>query len=370
MRKQVVFSFTLLFLLIFQQGLAQTIANLKDYAQSIDFKYKTGFLLAHRESMAHLPMSHFHSFEMTYNFESRGHRGWEQAHNNPKFGISALVMLNANQEVLGNSYGLSGRVTLPKRNWGRNKNWYWLNDMSFGLGYLERKFDLLENPKNVAIGSHVNLLIILGTEFQYRNENRYVSLGIDFTHFSNSGTIKPNLGLNIPSIRVGVGFMTKTQSFHDEIIPFDRADLELVIFGAASLKNNYEFQKQLFPVFGLSTHLTKAQGKRFRYAYGLDLTYNEANRNFITSPLNQSIWRTAQIGIYNGWELDINKCVFFVGMGAYLHNRVNPFGWFYHRFGGRYHFGKKWYWHGSVRSHWAKADFFETGLGYRISIRQ
>lgn len=349
--------------------LAQNEIGWKSYAQSIDFKYKIGFLISHRESMAHLPMSHFQSYELSYNFHSRGHHGWEQANKNPSFGFVTTFIQNDNRQVLGNAFGISGRIMLPKKRWGKNHNWQLCNDMAFGLGYLEQKFNLIDNPKNVAIGSHLNLLIILGMEISYVHPRYFYSFGLDFTHFSNGGTIKPNLGLNIPSLKFGFGWMSKQQLYSEKLIDYDRSDLDLLVSGVFSAKNNYEFQSRVFPVIGLSAHLSKSRGRRYRYNYGIDLIYSEANRQFLASPPNQSILKTAQIGVYNAYELEINRFILSVGMGAYVYNPLNPHGWFYHRIGGRIQLTERLYFLGYVRSHWAKADFFETGISYKISVR-
>lgn len=341
----------------------------KSYAQSIEFKYKLGFLIAHRESMAHLPMSHFHTAELSYIFETRGFRGWEQAHNNPKFAILGTAIFNSNREVLGNCYGVAGRVILPKKNFGKNRQFEWNNDMAFGLGYLPKKFDLIDNPKNVAIGTNFNLLIILGTEFRMKYQGHALSLGLDFTHFSNGGTKKPNLGLNIPSIKFGLNLSTQRKFYNEELVSFLRNDLELLLFGVLSAKNNYEFEKNVYPVMAIGAHLSKKRGTKYRYVYGLDLSFSEANRNFLTSPDNQSVIKTMQLGVYNGWEIDLNKVVFSLGMGIYGFNPRNPHGWFYHRIGGRFNFSKHFYFHGFVRSHFAKADFFESGIGYKIPLK-
>ena len=348
---------------------AQIKLGLKKYAQNVSFSYKAGFLVAHRESMAHLPMSHFHSYELSYNFQSRGHQAWEQAHRYPHLGAVGLVLLNANREVLGNAYGLAGRVTMPKRKWGKDQRWSWGNNIAFGLGYLEKRFHLTQNPKNIAIGTHVNLLIMLGTSVQFQQKNQIYSIGFDFTHFSNGGTRKPNLGLNIPSLKLGASWMTKNQNFNEEKLDFKRNDLELLITGIVSAKNNYDFQNQVFPVFAASAHLSKARGKNYRYLYGLDLLYSEANRHFLASDPDQSFLKTVQVGVYNSWELDLERFVFSVGMGINAYNPLDPFGWFYHRIGGRIYIKRNLFFHGFVRSHWAKADFFETGISYRIPVR-
>ncbi len=361
--------YTLMHLMLWPNVYAQYKANIPTYGQSVEFKYKIGFLIAHRESMAHLPQSHFHSYELGYYFRSTGDQAWEKAHNFPQFAVVASAVLNANNSVLGNGFGISGRVLLPKRYWGKQKQWSWNNDIAFGLGYLEKKFDLLDNPKNIAIGSHINLLVMLGTEIRYRKPNYEFSLGFDFTHFSNGGTIKPNLGLNIPSMKMGLSWITKRREWIENTSEFKRSDLDLFLMGMGSIKNNYEFENFVYPIFGLSAHLSKKHGTRYRYLYGIDLLYNEANRNFLSTPADQSMLETMQVGIYNAWELEIYRFCFSVGMGVYAYNPYNPHGWFYHRLGGRFSITERLSFHGFVRSHWAKADFFETGLSYKISVR-
>lgn len=343
--------------------------DISTYDQSLQFRYKVGFLIAHRESMAHLPMSHFHTYELSYNFKSNGNAAWERTFNHPKFGILATTILNSNRAVLGNGYGLAGRVTLPKKRWGKKSAWQWNNDMAFGIGVMERKFDLINNPKNVAIGSHANLLIILGTEIEYNQPHFSFNFGLDFTHFSNGGTVKPNLGINIPSLRVGMSWMTRKRDFIESNDVLERDDLNLYLIGIASAKNNYEFENRIYPVFGMSAHFSKKQGSRYRYLYGLDLIYSDANRRFLSSSPNQTFFETMQVGVYNAWEVEIHRFTFSIGIGAYAYNPFNPHGWFYHRIGGRIKLSESLSWHGFVRSHWAKADFFETGCSYRLRMK-
>ncbi len=361
----------LLFSLLFLgQTFGQSLAPLGSYGQSIDFKYKLGFLIAHREAMAHLPKSHFQTFELSYNFHSNGYKGWEQAHRLPTFGIMAVATFNANKDVLGDAFGLAGTLTLPKKNWGETGSWSLNNKIAMGLGYVTKRFDLETNPKNIAIGTHLNLLIVLGTEIQFWHPSYLCTFGIDFTHFSNGGTVKPNLGMNIPSIRFGVSLMTKKALPNLRFLDFERNDLELLVKGIFSMKNNYEFQNRVFPAFGLSAHLTKAIGQKYRYVYGLDLSFSEANRQFLASSPDQTVMQTLQIGVFNAWELDVQRVVLSVGMGAYVYNPLDPHGWFYHRIGGRIFITERLYFHGYVRSHWAKADYFETGFGYKFLVRK
>jgi len=360
---------TIIFFTCFCAGYAQKDSFYSSFAQSINIKYKLGFLIAHREAIVHLPKSHFQTIELSYDFHTLGNAGWQQTHKNPRFGVLVNATFNENREVLGNAFGLGASVLFPKKTWGKSNAWSVNNKVALGLGYITKTFDVENNPKNNAIGSHMNFLIVLGVELEYRLPDYHFSFGLDFTHYSNSGIKKPNLGLNIPSLRLGMGLMTKKSAYNESLLNFHRDDLQLLFTGIVTAKNNYDFQNRLFPVFALSAHLSKAQYNRFRYVYGIDLVFSEANRQFLASSADQSFLKTVQVGIYNGWELDLSKVIFSAGMGVYAYNPLNPHGWFFHRIGCRIDITRRVYFHGYVRSHWAKADFFESGIGYKIGLR-
>jgi hypothetical protein len=55
---------------------------------------------------------------------------------------------------------------------------------------------------------------------------------------------------------------------------------------------------------------------------------------------------------------------FILGMGVYLRDVYNPDGRLYHRIGMRYHATKHWSANLVLKSHWAKADYVEYGIGY------
>lgn len=362
-------SYTIYMLILLSAGIhAQEHYRFDKYAKSLDLHYKLGFLVAHRESMTHLLTSHFHTYTATYNFHTRGHAAWEKIYKLPKIGVFTTATFNSNKDVIGDAFGLGAVLTLPKKSWGNYKRWTWNNTLALGMGYLTQKFDLETNPKNIAIGTHLNLLIVLGTEIEYRQPNFGMTLGLDFTHYSNSGSVKPNLGLNIPSLRIGLSYMTQKAEINANEITHQRENLKLLITATGGAKNNYEFQNKVFPAFGLNMHLSKALYKRNRYVYGIDVLFSEANRQFLASEPNQSFVSTLQIGIYNAWELEVARTTFSLGMGAYVYNPYDPHGWFYHRIGGQFRITEQFFCHGYVRSHWAKADFFEVGLGYKIGL--
>jgi hypothetical protein len=329
--------------------------------QQLEFRSKMGFLIAHRASMAHLPQSHFFSGEITYSFQKKGEKYWEYVYNYPSFGLSVLTVQNKNNSVLGQGYGLAAFAKLPLNT---NQKWSANIRIAHGLGFLTERFDQIENPKNIAIGSKLNLLIVLGLDIEYKWEKGNLNFGIDFTHFSNSGIIKPNLGLNIPSLCIGYGFpVKKTEKLTPEFEVLDKT-LKWSTIGVFSLNQNYLIDTKLYPVFGLSLNASKYINHKAGVTNGIDFMFNEANRNFVDLPKDQSFFDVLKIGLFSSYDFRMNKLTILIGMGAYVWNKYNPNGVFYHRIGARLQLNKSLFLNSVVKTHWAKADYFEFGVGY------
>src|SRR5690606_33030730 len=111
-----------------------------------------------------LVKSHFYSGDIIYNFHTNGSKYWHKAYKQPTFGILGTFTYNGNREVIGQAIGVGAIVKLPfivKNKWSFNAR------MSGGFAYLTRKFDIDSNPKNNSIGTHFNLLVVLGMDIQY-----------------------------------------------------------------------------------------------------------------------------------------------------------------------------------------------------------
>lgn len=109
-------------------------------------------------------------------------------------------LLNLGSEVAGYAIGAGGLV-MPKS--GRYN--YWI--LGMGIGYLTKRYDEFTNPRNPAIGSHLNGMMHLGYHLdagRYLNEQgwkMYAEAGM--VHFSNANWRQPNFGINIPYLSIG-----------------------------------------------------------------------------------------------------------------------------------------------------------------------
>jgi hypothetical protein len=83
--------------------------------QSVGFeaKLKSGFLMAHRGVMGHLPREHAWGGEVAFLKRPSGIKNWHHAFNFPTYGIAFYGSTVGNLEVLGSYYGGYGFMEFP-----------------------------------------------------------------------------------------------------------------------------------------------------------------------------------------------------------------------------------------------------------------
>lgn len=109
-------------------------------------------------------------------------------------------LLNLGSEVAGYAIGAGGAIMPPSGKYN-----YWI--LGMGIGYLTKRYDEFTNPRNPAIGSHLNGMMHLGYHLDvgpYLNKwgwKMYAEAGM--VHFSNANWRQPNFGINIPYVSIG-----------------------------------------------------------------------------------------------------------------------------------------------------------------------
>jgi hypothetical protein len=73
-----------------------------------------------------------------------------------------------------------------------------------------------------------------------------------------------------------------------------------------------------------------------------------------------------QIGGYLGYAIPMNHLRFVIGMGYYIHDKFDADDELYHRLGMRYTFDNGLLLNFVLKTHWAKADYIEFGVGYNF----
>jgi hypothetical protein len=326
----------------------------------IEAKGKAGFLAAHRSVMGHLATEHAFAGEVSCYFRPKNRKLWHKAYKNPLIGVTGFFGTVGNRELLGEYYGLIGFSSFPLIN---SKHYLFSLKMGAGLGYGTKHYNQESNQLSNAIGSSFNAQICLGLESRILFGNHSVNISIDMTHFSNGSSKMPNLGLNLPYVGLGYGYRIKKGIDSNYVNEAYKKRWEYGVMVVGSVKEIYPTGGKKYPIFAAS-----AIGRRFfNPKVGMEVSFDLFSKQAIMgyhSGIRKKQSEIIQLGLFAGYILPLDHFHLLFGMGVYVRDKFKPETPLYHRIGMRYVFDNGININLALKSHWAKADYFEYGIGY------
>jgi hypothetical protein len=329
----------------------------------IEFKPKIGFLAAHRSVMGHLATEHAVAGELSYLFKARGEKKWHINYGMPEYGASLFFGSVGNRELMGYYTGLFTFMRLPII---KMQNYRLSGSMGVGLAYASKIYDPEDSLLilSMGVGSRLNALVQLGINNQFFFGKHMFSLSFDMTHFSNGSTIVPNYGLNLPFLSLGYGYKI-IESSADSLFLSKKAKprWEYGVMGIASVKQINPVGGKSYGCFGLNLI-----GRRyFSGRSGLEMSFDFFSKQAILGfqpQLEKTQLDIIQLGMFAGYIMPLDRLHVIVGMGYYLRDKYQPEDPVYHRVGLRYVFRNGINANLVLKSHWARADYVEYGIGY------
>ncbi|MFM7309419.1 MAG: acyloxyacyl hydrolase [Flavobacteriales bacterium] len=351
-----------------------------------------GFIIPHSNIIQPLVTSHAAAASVFLHRRLNGEKAWHHAYAFPEHGVDVTAIYTGNPKQLGNQVAVSYMLQMPitHKVRGDGAGPFYLGryatkrhtffSTGIGLGYSNRPWKLETNHQAAVLGSSFN--VALSLQCMHRREIRSwgsVGLGIRITHLSNGAFQLPNLGTNTASL-----FLQITPGVdRREVYPSDRKVTdtisELPIFGLQH-RSTWSFAlatgwKEIPPPGGakyqaVTCQLMHEHRRRVKssWGYGVDLLYNRSllavmNRNADTS---YALIRPLQVGAIIGFNIHFHRFELKMQQGVYLWDRWRGDGMLYHRFGLRYRFHDRWFAQLTLKTHFAKADFGELGVGYCV----
>ncbi|MGK0385965.1 MAG: hypothetical protein ACI849_000570 [Patiriisocius sp.] len=339
---------------------------------SVDANYFYGSILRHNKDLEHLIKGHPQGFILGYNVKTYGAERWQQAYNYPDFGVS-MVYQNPQNDVLGSTIGIHGHY-----------NFYFLKRNIFlrlatGIAYAENPFDIDENPKNNAYGTHImgSTYFMLGYNKQNIFRGFGVKAGLSLIHYSNSSVKSPNTSANTFAATVGLTYeidadkepsYIKSERFEKITEPLH---YNVVVRGGVSEGSVIGLGQKPFIV--LSGYADKRLSFKSSIQLGVDLIFSkfletEIAYNAAAFP-NSGVTGDEdykRVGIFAGYELHVNRLSLIGQVGYYVYYPYDYEGRIYLRPGLKYYISKKVFAVVTLKSHWAKAENVAFGVGFRI----
>jgi len=343
----------------------------KQTSSYIEVNYFKGNIALHNDDILHLIKGHPEGFILSWNKKTFGNQDWEQRYNYPDYGFSFSYQ-NLKNDVLGNNYSLYAHY-----------NFYFLKRhlmfrIAQGLAFTTNPYDKIDNHKNNAFGSTIMSSTYL--MLNYKKERIFdrfgVQAGLALIHYSNANVKAPNTSINSTVFNLGI-----TYNLDDE-------DPEYISSTTSEkftepIKYNFVFRSGVnesdvvgsgqFPFYVFSAFADKRLGYKSAIQLGADVFFSEFLKeliyyNSVAFPENNVSGDEdyKRVGLFVGHELFINKMSLVTQLGYYVYYPYDFEGRTYLRIGLKRYFGKKWFAAITLKSHAAKAEAVEFGIGIRL----
>lgn len=336
-----------------------------------DFNYFGGNIALHNNDILHLIKGHPEGLIFSWNKKTFGNKAWEQRYNYPDYGAS-FVYQNLKNDVLGENYGIYAHY-----------NFYFLNrNLMFriaqGLAYNTNPYHKIDNPKNVAFGS--DILSATYIMLNYKKENLLnqfgIQAGLSLTHYSNANVKAPNTSVNTIAFNVGLtyNFYKENQEIIDNLK--DEKFSERIKYNLAfraGLNQSDVIGSGQFPFYIFSAYADKRLSHVSAIQFGADVFFSKFLEELI---YYQSVSFPEEhvsgdedykrVGLFAGHELFINKLSVVTQLGYYVYYPFDFEGRTYFRIGLKRYFGNKLFGAVTLKSHGAKAEAIEFGIGVRL----
>ena len=327
-----------------------------------------GFVIPHRPSMGVLLQGHVRGVELDLVRHTDGAEAWQRLYHRPDYGLHLFIADLGNPSMLGQGYAAVPYIGFPIITKPHARLTF---NLGSGIGYISHIFDVRENYKNVAIGSHVNGIMQAELDGRvYLSQRTALHGRFVFTHFSNGAWKVPNLGINIPTLGLGLshtfGKALKTEVA--DTLPTSLPKWSLRFLIAGGLKEVIRFGGGKYPVGLFQTACMRGLGKSNSLGLGLDCIYNSSLPELLSDTAgNKGSARDGfRLGLLLPYELKIARFVLALQVGYYIINAYPAQGTYYQRIGWRYELNSRVALSYSLKLHLSKADNMELGIVYSL----
>ncbi len=345
----------------------------KTHSSYIDLSYFRGNIALHNNDILHLIEGHPEGYILSWNKKTYGYNDWEQRYNYPDYGVT-YVYQNLKSDALGTVASAYAHYNF----------YFFKRNLMFriaqGIAYTDRPYNKVDNYRNIAYGSH-----IMSSTFamvNYKKERLFgrfgVQAGLSLIHYSNANVKAPNLSTNSMTLNVGVTYNI------DEVEPEYSTTLKGVKEKFTEpIKYNLVFRTGInesdvvgsgqFPFYVASAYADKRIGIKSALQLGTDVFFSKFLEELI---YYQSVSYPEEdvsgdedykrVGIFAGHELFVNRISLVTQFGYYVYYPFDFEGRTYLRIGLKRYFGKKIFGAMTLKSHGAKAEAVEFGIGIRL----
>ncbi len=359
----------ILFLLVFATlSLKAQCSTKSGYTLTSKFHY--GFIWNFSEEVSHLSNQHFPAIEINLSKQTRGGKPWQTEYKYPQVSYSLFYFIFDSNKPVGNSLVLlihSGKYIYK----AKRSNLQW--KLGGGMAYVEKRYDVESNFKNNVISQRINFALNGQLNFNYQLCSKVLlNAGMGLMHISNGAMERPNFGINLPTIHVGVGFNlsnVENEYRRDSSSVAHQRKTYFHISPFIGFKEVYPVNGPKYLLGGMNVYSERRMNHKSGLNVGLDFSYDHSKKSEIlmdTIAVRNIAINRSQAAIIVGHELYLNRLSLITQMGVYVFDPTHINKPFYQKVGLKYYFSEKIFIGVAMKMHLGIADWIEWGGGLRL----
>ncbi|HKR05884.1 MAG TPA: acyloxyacyl hydrolase [Bacteroidia bacterium] len=360
-----------------------------DYAEG---NFNSGYIIKNHPQFPDVSQPSF-SGGIHLAYKLNGTKPWHKNYNYAELGFHFIYGSIGNKKVLGNFAGFVPEMIFPHRISNRLKI---SESLGIGVSYFNAPYNQVSNPENIVIGSHITFFAMAAVSIEYKlNKNFSVMLRPSIYHSSNAHTALPNVGMNIPSVGIGVKCMLHEMPSimpADSVFTYDKKihfNMRLGLGINEQGGSTGPPKGPKYPVYIASFFITKNFSTVNKVQLGIEGWYNTGVHDYITSQDyydDQEKIKSAAVVFFLGHEFLVGHFSLVAQGGIYLYNpfyrdklksdNVTSFkqklktvfparlGYHYYLFDSTIKHRHNLFVAIYVKTNLGQADFLDTGIGY------
>ena len=330
-----------------------------------------GAILNHSPYVTHLVASHPTGLELNAQRQLTGTQPWHGWYQYPQVGL-ALVYYDYHNPVLGRSYAATVYLSKPIIRTRRQQLSFRLGT---GLAYFTQHYDLYTNRKNTFISTPLNATLQLRLDYDVALGPHWALLaGLGLSHYSNGGSGKPNYGINVPTLALGVNYHLARPLLPPATLAPNPPGLGtrfVDVSASLGAKQRSGGDPARYAVASVSVVVGQRLTRKSNLLLGLE--------GFVDRSLPATLRDTARdqshlpdtkkIGLLAGHELLLGRLAVVTHLGVYVYSPYQSSTIYYERIGLKYMFTERLFGDIDLRLHRTVADVIECKLGWRLGRR-
>lgn len=314
--------------------------------------------------------------ELNVEVKTYGKKHWHERCGFPRWGVALAYHYSGNAEQMGHCIAILPNVTVD---FFKHKKIRLFGRLGVGLGVVTHPYNRQTNPLNNMVGSYINNNTSLRLGLAWRmHKNLELRPSVAFNHYSNAASTFPNLGINIPTVQLGICYMPNPVEEKDfiKLDPSQRPKRNKRIQFSYLLSMGIRellVSGPKYPVWqtSLDAGLFITRNNRLKagieYDYiGSSYAFTKHNGGYQDKDLH---WEASRITLFIADEIMIGRFSVLAQVGFYITQNIGQ-PWFMSvRLSGRYYFVDPYlkpvapFVTITMKSHKIIAEYFSVGFG-------